>query len=108
MFATLGTIGANPSVFELGMLLLFGLIAYVMRVFDYPIAPVIVGLILGPLAEQQLRRALSISQGDFTVLFTSPIAAVLLLLAATALILPLVLRMRGRGDVLTQMAASED
>jgi putative tricarboxylic transport membrane protein len=108
VFATLGTIGANPSVFELGMLLAFGLVAYVMRVFDYPIAPVIVGLILGPLAEQQLRRALSISQGDVTVLFTSPIAAGLLLLAATALILPLVLRMRGRGDVLTQMAASED
>jgi putative tricarboxylic transport membrane protein len=108
VFATLGTIGANPSVFELGMLLAFGLIAYVMRVFDYPIAPVIVGLILGPLAEQQLRRALSISQGDVTVLFTSPIAAGLLLVAAIALILPLVLRLRGRGDVLTQMAASED
>src|ERR1044071_939590 len=89
VFATLGTIGANPSVFELGMLLVFGLIAYVMRVFDYPIAPVIVGLILAPRAEQQLRLALSISQGDFTVLFPSPIAAVLLFIAALALILPL-------------------
>ncbi|AXV16986.1 tripartite tricarboxylate transporter TctA [Neorhizobium sp. SOG26] len=108
VFATLGTIGANPSVFELGMLLVFGLVAYVMRVFDYPIAPVIVGLILGPLAEQQLRRALSISQGDVTTLVQSPIAAVLLGLAAIALILPLVLRLRGRGNVLTQMAASED
>jgi putative tricarboxylic transport membrane protein len=90
------------------MLLVFGLIAYVMRVFDYPIAPVIVGLILGPLAEQQLRRALAISQGDVTTLVQSPIAAVLLGLAALALILPLILRLRGRGDVLTQMAASED
>jgi putative tricarboxylic transport membrane protein len=108
VFATLGTIGANPSVFELGMLLVFGLVAYIMRVFDYPIAPVIVGLILGPLAEQQLRRALAISQGDVTVLFTSPIAAVLLSVAALALILPLVLRARGRGDALSQMAASED
>jgi putative tricarboxylic transport membrane protein len=108
LFATLGTIGANPSVFELGMLLLFGLIAYGMRVFGYPIAPVIVGLILGPLAEQQLRRALAISQGDVTVLFTSPIAAGLLLVAALALIVPLILRARGRGDVLNQMAASED
>ena len=57
LFATLGTIGANPSVFELGMLLAFGLMGYAMRVFGYPIAPVVVGLILGPLAEQQLRRA---------------------------------------------------
>jgi putative tricarboxylic transport membrane protein len=108
LFATLGTIGANPSVFELGMLLAFGLLGYAMRVFGYPIAPVVVGLILGPLAEQQLRRALSISQGDVTVLFTSPIAAVLLFIAFLAFIVPLILRARGRGDVLTQLAASED
>ena len=63
-FATLGTIGANPSTFELGLLLAFGLFGYGLRRFHYPIAPVVVGLILGPLAEQQLRRALAISQGD--------------------------------------------
>jgi putative tricarboxylic transport membrane protein len=108
LFATLGTIGANPSVFELGMLLGFGILGYAMRVFGYPIAPVVVGLILGPLAEQQLRRALAISQGDFSVLVTSPIAAGLLIVAALALIVPLVLRARGRGEVLSQMAANED
>ena len=80
MFATLGTIGANPSTFELGMLLAFGLLGYVLRLFHYPIAPVVVGLILGPMAEQQLRRALAISQGDLTVLVHSPICVVLLLL----------------------------
>lgn len=108
LFATLGTIGANPSVFELGMLLAFGLLGYAMRVFGYPIAPVVVGLILGPLAEQQLRRALSISQGDLTTLVASPVAVVLLLIAAAALIVPLILRARGRGQVLSQLAASED
>jgi len=55
-----------------------------------------------------LRRALAISQGDVTVLFTSPIAAVLLLLAAAALIVPLIMRIRGRGAVLAQLAANED
>ncbi|MBZ7925751.1 tripartite tricarboxylate transporter permease [Ensifer adhaerens] len=108
LFATLGTIGANPSVYELGMLLAFGLLGFAMRIFGYPIAPVVVGLILGPLAEQQLRRALAISQGDFSVLFTSPIAAVLLAIAAAALIVPLILRARGRGEVLSQLAANED
>ena len=108
MFATLGTIGANPSTFELGMLLAFGLLGYVLRQFHYPIAPVVVGLILGPMAEQQLRRALAISQGDLTVLVHSPISVVLLLLAATAVILPIVMRARGRGKVLAQLAASED
>ena len=108
MFATLGTIGANPSTFELGMLLAFGLLGYLLRRFHYPIAPVVVGLILGPMAEQQLRRALAISQGDLTVLVHSPISIVLLLLAATAVILPIVMRARGRGKVLAQLAASED
>lgn len=108
LFATLGTIGANPSVFELGMLLAFGLLGFVMRIFGYPIAPVVVGLILGPMAEQQLRRALAISQGDLTTLVASPIAAVLLIVAAAALIVPLILRARGKGKVLSDLAASED
>jgi len=121
-FATLGTIGANSAVsqvnvlglftlpvsFELGMLLAFGLLGYGLRRFGYPIAPVVVGLILGPMAEQQLRRALAISQGDLLILVGSPIAVILLLLAATAVLLPLYLRARGRGKVLAQLGASED
>ena len=108
MFATLGTIGANPSTFELGMLLAFGLLGYGLRRFHYPIAPVVVGLILGPLAEQQLRRAVAISQGDPSVLFHSWIAVVLWLLAASAVLVPLYLRWRGRGQMLTQLAGNED
>ena len=108
LFATLGTIGANPSTFELGMLLAFGLLGYGLRRFGYPIAPVVIGLILGPMAEQQLRRALAISQGDPSILVGSPIAVVLLLLAATAVLLPLYLRAKGRGKLLAQLAASED
>ena len=108
LFATLGTIGANPSAFELGMLLAFGVLGYVMRLFGYPIAPIVVGLILGPMAEQQLRRALSISQGDWTTLVQSPITAVLLGIAALALIVPLILRARGKGEMLSQLAGEED
>ena len=108
LFATLGTIGANPSPFELGMLLGFGVLGYVMRLFGYPIAPIVVGLILGPMAEQQLRRALSISQGDWAYLVQSPIAATLLAIAALALIVPLILRARGKGQVLAQLAGDED
>jgi putative tricarboxylic transport membrane protein len=88
MFATLGTIGANPSLVELGMLLIFGLLGYGLRRFGYPIAPVVVGLILGPLSEQQLRRALSISQGDPTVLVHSWISIALYVIAALALFGP--------------------
>jgi putative tricarboxylic transport membrane protein len=108
LFATLGTIGANPSSVELGMLLVFGVLGYFMRLHGYPIAPIVVGLILGPMAEQQLRRALSIAQGDVTSLVQSPVAAGLLLLAAVALIVPIILRARGKGAVLAQMAGDED
>jgi putative tricarboxylic transport membrane protein len=108
VFATLGTIGANPSTFELGLLLAFGLLGYLLRRFHYPIAPVVVGLILGPLAEQQLRRALAISQGDPTILVSTPVALVLYAITAAALIVPLILRLRGKGDVLERLHSEED
>ncbi|MBB5224080.1 putative tricarboxylic transport membrane protein [Amaricoccus macauensis] len=107
-FATLGCIGANPSPVELALLLAFGLLGYGLRRFSYPIAPVVVGLILGPLAEQQLRRALAISQGDPSVLVHSPAAIILYTIAAIALLLPLILRLRGKGAVLKAMQADED
>ncbi|MBA3909067.1 MAG: tripartite tricarboxylate transporter TctA [Rhodobacter sp.] len=108
LFATLGTIGVNPSPVELSMLLLFGFMGYGLRLYGYPIAPVVVGLILGPMAEQQLRRALAISQGDWTTLVATPLAAALLGIAALALILPLILRLRGKGKVLSQIAGDSD
>ena len=80
----------------------------VLRRFGYPIAPVVIGLILGPLAEQQLRRALAISQGDPMILVHSPLAIGLYLVAAAAVLIPLYLRMRGKGEVLSQLAADED
>ena len=108
LFATLGTIGVNPSKVELGMLVIFGLLGYLMRLFNYPIAPVVVGLILGQMAEQQLRRALAISQGDPLTLISTPLSASLLALATVALILPMVLRARGRGRVLAALGGDED
>jgi putative tricarboxylic transport membrane protein len=92
VFATMGTIAAKPSVVELSMLTAFGVMGFVMRRFDYPVAPVVVGLILGPVAEAQLRRALQISLGDPMVLVQSPVSATLLAIAFVALIAPFVLR----------------
>jgi putative tricarboxylic transport membrane protein len=108
LFATLGTIGLNPSPVELSMLLIFGVLGYLMRLYGYPIAPVVVGLILGPMAEQQLRRALSIAQGDWTTLVSTPLSAGLLFVAFLALVIPAILRWRGKGAVLAQMAGDED
>jgi putative tricarboxylic transport membrane protein len=96
VFATMGTIAANPSVVELAMLVVFGIMGFLMRRFDFPIAPVVIGLILGPIAEAQLRRALSISLGDPMVLLQSPLSATLLGIALLALLAPFVLRGLGR------------
>lgn len=108
LFATLGTIGVNPSPVELSMLMIFGVMGYVMRLHGYPIAPVVVGLILGPMAEAQLRRALAISQGDWSTLVSTPLAAGLLAVAALALVIPPILRWRGKGAVLKQIAGDQD
>jgi putative tricarboxylic transport membrane protein len=92
VFATMGTIAAKPSLVELTMLAAFGVLGFLMRRFDYPVAPVVIGLILGPVAESQLRRALQISLGDPFVLVQSPMSATLLAIALIALIAPFVLR----------------
>ncbi len=117
VFATLGTIGANASTsmlfglpvsFELGLLLAFGVLGYVLRRFSYPIAPVVVGLILGPMAEKSLRQALQISQGNPMALVHSWVSIVLIALAIAAVVVPMIMRQRGKGALLSQMATDED
>jgi putative tricarboxylic transport membrane protein len=90
VFAAMGTVAANPSTTELSLLVVFGVMGYLMRCWDYPVAPMIVGLILGPMAEAQFRRALQMSLGDGWVFFKHPSSALLLGLAILALLAPLI------------------
>ncbi|WP_435169265.1 tripartite tricarboxylate transporter permease [Falsirhodobacter sp. 1013] len=92
VFATMGTIAANPSVVELLVLVAFGILGFLMRRYDYPIAPVVVGLILGPMADSQLRRALQMSLGDPMVLFQHPGSAIMITIAVIALVAPFLFR----------------
>lgn len=100
VFAAMGTLAANPSAVELIMLATFGIVGYMMRCWDYPVAPMIVGLILGPMAESQFRRALQISLGDGLVFFKHPGSATLMALAVVALVAPLIFKSlrRFKGD----------
>ena len=75
MFATLGAYAVSFSTLDILILLIVGALGYVMRRFGYPIAPLIVGLILGPMGEQQLRKALQLSQGNVVDLVLHPFAA---------------------------------
>jgi putative tricarboxylic transport membrane protein len=84
--SVIGVYGAGNSVFNVGLLFVFGLLGYLMRRFDFPAAPVLVGLILAPMAEQSLRQALIISQGDWSAFVTRPISASLLFIAVLLLV----------------------
>jgi putative tricarboxylic transport membrane protein len=66
IFATVGVYGMRQSAFDLVLLYGIGLLGVVMRRYDFPTAPVVVGMILGPLAEAQMRNALSIGEGSWT------------------------------------------
>ncbi len=88
VFATIGTYGISNSPVDLVLLYIIGAIGFLMRRFDFPTAPVVIGMILGPLAEQELRRAMTISNGDASVFITQPLAAALLFLAAAAVVGP--------------------
>lgn len=88
VFATIGTYGISRSPIDLMLLYAIGFIGFVMRRFDFPTAPVVIGMILGPAAEQNLRQALTISAGDWAVFLTRPLSATFLALAALALVAP--------------------
>jgi len=92
VFATLGAYSLHQSWVDLLTLYVFGLLGFAMRRWDIPVGPAVIGLILGPLAETQFRRALSISQGDATVFFTQPISAGFLAVTAALVIVPWAVR----------------
>ena len=69
-----GSFALNNSVYDMQVALVFGGIGYIMRRYGFPAAPAVLGVILGPIAEDVLGRALIVSHGDWSVLFKSPIA----------------------------------
>jgi putative tricarboxylic transport membrane protein len=88
VLASAGAYTVNRSAFDVGLLYVIGFAGYAMRRHSIPLAPAVIGLILGPMAEQQLRRALAISEGSPAVLLTRPISAALLLASAVLLLAP--------------------
>ena len=73
---------------DVWLMLIFGVGAYLLRKLDYPLAPAVLAIVLGPIAEPSLRQSLLISNGDFTVFFTRPIAGPITIIAIILLLLP--------------------
>jgi putative tricarboxylic transport membrane protein len=92
VISTLGAYSVNRSLFDVGLLYVIGAAGYAMRRASIPLAPAIIALILGPMAEQQYRRALAIAEGSAWVFVTRPISATLLGIALALLVVPLVFR----------------
>jgi putative tricarboxylic transport membrane protein len=96
IFATIGVYGMRQSSFDLWLMAGVGLLGVLMRRHDFPTAPVIVGMILGPLAEAQMRNAVAIGEGSFRVFVERPMSAALLALVLAVLLLPRLWRLLGR------------
>jgi putative tricarboxylic transport membrane protein len=96
MFVAIGVYAVNNSMFDLYLLLGIGVVAYVMERLDYPSAPIILGVILGPIAETQLSLALTISGGRVGALVSSPTAMILVALTLFVLSTPLWTTLKSR------------
>lgn len=94
IFATVGAYGMRQSAFDLVLLWVIGVFGVLMRRFDFPTAPVVVGMILGPLAEAQLRNAISIGEGSAMVFLQRPMSLTLVIIVLLVLVLPRLLRRR--------------
>ena len=85
-----GVYAIHSTIFDLLLCMGLGIVGYVLRKFDFPLAPLILGFVLGELMESNLRRALSISQGELSILWNSGISIGLWVMSALLLILPIV------------------
>lgn len=90
---------SSSSVTDLMLMSGFGLLGYMMRKLDFPLAPVILAIVLGPMMEVSLRRALSLSNGDWSVLFTSPLVIVLWALVVLSALFPFIRVLRRAREI---------
>jgi putative tricarboxylic transport membrane protein len=99
VISIVGVYSINNSMFDVGVLVVFGLLGYVMRKTDFPTAPLVLAFVLGPLFEQAVRRSLVISHGDPTIFLTRPWAVVFLLITIFLTLGPMVsARLKPRGE----------
>ena len=92
-FRQLGAYAANNSWFDLWLLLIIGVLGFLMRRYGIPVAPAIIGMILGPVAEEQMRRALQISDGELSGLYNTAFSQIVYVIIALLLVGPPIARL---------------
>ena len=86
VFTVVGAYGLRSNPFDIGLMVVFGLLGFVLRKLDFPLMPMVLTLVLGPMMERALRQSLDMSQGGFGIFVERPISAVLLAIAAVVVI----------------------
>ena len=112
LLCSIGTFALQASVFDLQIMLIFGLIGILFRAADYPLAPVVIGMILGPILEANFRRSLLISRDGYWIFLDRPVSGTLVAINAlllAAMVYLTIKRMRGskKSDLAKAMSAEE-
>ncbi len=90
VLSLIGGYAPTQSLFDVWMMVGFGIVGYMMRKLDYPLAPAVLAIVLGPLAEPALRQSLLINDGSFSIFFTRPYSGPIMVVALILLFLPLI------------------
>ncbi|MFB3133203.1 MAG: tripartite tricarboxylate transporter permease, partial [Rhodothermales bacterium] len=88
VLCVVGGYAPTNDMHDVWLMLLFGVAGYILRKLNYPLAPMVLAIVLGPLAEPALRQSLLISGGSFSIFFTRPFAAVIMMFAIGFFLLP--------------------
>lgn len=101
-FSFFGVYAVQFSVFDLGLLIACGVAGYFLSKNDFPIAPLVLGLVLGPMIENNLRRALTLSNGDVMIFFQKPLSLAFIIVGILWILTPLFLKLRGKKLILNE------
>ena len=85
-----GSFAINKNYFDVAVMFVFGILGYILTKLEIPMSPIVLAFILGPMAEKNFRRALMLSNGDYSVFFSRPLTVVLFAVAIFSLILPMI------------------
>ena len=80
-FCIAGSYSTNNRIYDIYIILIFGIVSYFLRRMGFQLVPILLGIVLGPLAEKNFRRAMVISEGSFSIFFTRPISCAFILIA---------------------------
>ena len=103
--SAVGIYATENNIFDMWVMFVFGVIGYLMRKLDFPLAPIVLAVVLGPLVEYALKQSLIMSEGSISIFFTRPISAAFIIFALFSMFAPLFstawerMRKEGEGEI---------